>query len=309
MAEFDHGVKMIAASAGRELARLAGVECTAWEPAESTVQMTTEHLADRVFQARRRRERFLVYFEFYTNWDANAPWNLLAKSGQLSEREHLPTVCVVFILKPRGYPEGRRPRGEFRLEALGGTTQMLSLREVALWREEPADWWEQVPWLMALYPLTRHGRQPREAIAHAAEVIERKVAQPIEKADVLFLLDIFGGLAYRGLDVAGIIGRDKMLESRFGRELREEGKQEGRQEGELLRQRANLEKVLRRRFEAAALRPVLERISAVNDLDQLERLFDLALGTASLDEVRAAIPPRVEASEGPATGRRRPRRS
>ena len=45
-----------------------------------------------------------------------APWNLLAKAGLLSQRERLPTVCLVFIFLPRRY---RRQGGQFRLEAAG----------------------------------------------------------------------------------------------------------------------------------------------------------------------------------------------
>src|SRR5262249_25092956 len=78
VAEFDHGIKIIASTTGRQLARVAGVPCQRLEPLESTLQATTEMLADRVFLARRGRERFVVYFEFYTYWDRNAPWDLLA---------------------------------------------------------------------------------------------------------------------------------------------------------------------------------------------------------------------------------------
>jgi hypothetical protein len=49
MAEFDHGVKKIAQTTGRQLARVAGVRCRAWQTLESTLQITTELLADRVF--------------------------------------------------------------------------------------------------------------------------------------------------------------------------------------------------------------------------------------------------------------------
>lgn len=107
MAEFDHGVKIIASTAGRQLARLAGVECQQWAPLESTLPATTELLADRAFQARQGRRAFVVYFEFYTTWDRDAPWDMLAKAGLLSRHTRLPTVCLVFIFRPRGY----RPQG------------------------------------------------------------------------------------------------------------------------------------------------------------------------------------------------------
>src|SRR5947209_7984482 len=112
MPEFDHGIKMIAETTGRQLARLAGVTCRRWQPLESTLQVTTELLADRVFRAQQGRKRFVVYFEFYTTWDADAPWQMLAKSGLLSERERLPTLCIAVVLRKAGF---RSPGGQLRL--------------------------------------------------------------------------------------------------------------------------------------------------------------------------------------------------
>jgi hypothetical protein len=73
MPESDHGIKEIADAAGRQLARVAGLECSGWAPLESTLPATTELLADRVFRARRGRDRFAVCFEFYTRWQRDAP--------------------------------------------------------------------------------------------------------------------------------------------------------------------------------------------------------------------------------------------
>src|SRR6266446_1899288 len=103
MAEFDHGVKQITDTTARELARVARLECDHLQPVESTLPTTTELLADRAFRARRGRERFVVYYEFYTRWHRNAPWDMLAKAGLLSQRERLPTVRLAFVLRPRGF--------------------------------------------------------------------------------------------------------------------------------------------------------------------------------------------------------------
>src|SRR5947209_20593613 len=100
MAEFDHGIKQITDTTARELARVAGLTCERLTPLEGSLPATTELLADRAFRARQRRERFVIYFEFYTRWDRHAPWDMLAKSGLLSQRLRLPTVCLAFILLP-----------------------------------------------------------------------------------------------------------------------------------------------------------------------------------------------------------------
>lgn len=279
MAEFDHGIKTIAETTGRQIARLAGVECQRWRPLESTLQTTTELLADRVFLAQQGRQRFVVYFEFYTKWDRNAPWDMLAKSGLLSRREKRPTLCIAVVLRRQGF---RSAEGQLRLEAAGGPTQQLWFREVCLWELTPESWWEDEPGLMALYPLCGHGRPPREAITHAVQAIERKVSAAGQRADALALLEIFGGLAFPRLDVERIIGSEKMIESKMLRRIR--------REGELLRQRAAILQVLRTRFGAGSDAEFAAPLDAIDDMAQLEPLLDRAVTCRNLNAFRAALP-------------------
>jgi hypothetical protein len=44
----------------------------------------------------------LLGFEFFTYWSRNPPCDMLATSGLLSQREHLPTICLGFVLLRRG---------------------------------------------------------------------------------------------------------------------------------------------------------------------------------------------------------------
>jgi hypothetical protein len=278
MPEFDHGIKMIAETTGRQLAQVAGVTCTRWRPLESTLQATTERLADRVFQGNKGREKFVVYFEFFTHWHKDACWSMLGKSGLLSEREQLPTISIAVILLPRGY---KPQQGQIRLEAAGGPTQQLWFREVCLWTRKPEPWWEGEPGLMALYPLCQHGEQPRRAVQHASEVIERTVVGDIERADGLALLSIFSGLAYPRLDVNGIIGRTMMKESRLFREAREEGQVEAR--------RADIVDLLRARFGETRVAQQEAIVNTFEDLGLLRRLVVLAGTCSDPDEFRAGL--------------------
>ncbi len=182
MQDFDHGFKEVAQHAGRELARLADVECDHLRPLSGEVQATTERLADLAFQARHERERFVVYFEAYARWNRRAPLNLLAKSGLLAERERLPVLPIVFILRRRGY---RSQNGRLELNVGGKVTQLLLFHEVPLWEVEPQPWWENAPALMPLYPLCRHGRRPRAAIVHATQVIEQRLVGDMQRTDAL----------------------------------------------------------------------------------------------------------------------------
>jgi hypothetical protein len=217
-------------------------------------------------------------FEFYTRWERDAPWDMLAKSSLLARRVHLPVVCIAIVFTPRGY---RPLNGTFRLEAAGGPTQQLWLREVCLWQTRPETWWEDQPGLRALYPLCQHGMQPRAAIEHAAEVIERKVTRPGSKSVALALLSIFGEGAFPALDVERIIGSEKMKESKMLRRAR--------QEAELILQRANILRVLRARFGATAATEFTATLDDMDELARLEPLLDLAATCRDVADFRAGL--------------------
>ena len=204
---------------------------------------------------------------------------MLGKSGLLSEREELPTVSIAVILLPRGYTP---QNGQILLEAAGGPTQQLWFREVCLWTTKPESWWETEPGLMALYPLCQHGEEPRRAVEHASEVIERTVAGDIERADGLALLGIFGRLAFPRLDVAGIIGRERMRESRFAREMRAEG--------ELVKARAYILAELRHRFGEAAVSRVAGTVNSIEDITLMDSLHQQAMTCSAFEEFVAQLP-------------------
>jgi hypothetical protein len=278
MAEFDHDIKLITNTTGRELARVAGVACSRLQPLESSLPATMELLADRVFRASRGRERFVLYFEFYTRWDRNAPWDMLAKSGLLSRREHLPTVGLAFIFQRRGF---RSVNGQLQLEVGGRPTQHLWFQEVPLWQQVPEAWWESVPGLMTLYPLCQHQRRPRDAITHAAGQIEAHTAEGPDRADFLAFLSVFGQLAFPRLDIETIIGSEKMKESPFLRKIMDRGQMEAK--------RADILAILRRRFGAAADGSLVVRLDECTDLDRLTELVGMALDCGTLDEFRRAL--------------------
>src|SRR4051794_38028762 len=102
MPDYDRGFKITAHYSSQALCRLGRTACDNLEPIGDVVQ-TTERLAARAFRARHGDERFVVYFEAFTRWSDDAPWNILAKSSLLSERERLPTRTLVFILTPERY--------------------------------------------------------------------------------------------------------------------------------------------------------------------------------------------------------------
>ena len=269
----DAGFKIAARVSGRQLAAMAGVPCDWWVPAVSEVQ-TTERLADRVFQARRGQHRFLVYMEAYTYWNAAAPWSILSKSGLLSERERLPTVSLVYILRPRRYrPQG----GQFRLAVDDEQTQQVWFREVCLWQVEPQPWWDEAPGLMALSPLCRQEWAPQEVLGHAAEAIAAHTPDTVQRADLLTTLGIFGKLRYPAIDVFHLIGRQEMKESRFFQEIQEEARVETA--------RRYILDELEARFGSPGPE-VATALNAITDSERLNRLHQLALQCTGLKQFR-----------------------
>jgi hypothetical protein len=294
MPSYDRGFKIAAHASGRRLAGLGKVVSTAWRPIVSEVQ-AVERLADRAFRAARGRERFVVYMEAYTYWEEGARWSVLAKSGLLSERERLPTVSLIFYLRPERY----RPLGDsFRLEALGGPTQEVWPREVRLWEEVPDASWENEPGLMALYPLCRHSKTPRQAVVHAAAAIGRAVAGARPRADLLTVLGIFGRLAYPELDTFALIGREQMKESPAYQEIMDEGRVEER--------RADIRINLEERFGRAAAEQVRADVQSIEDRARLERLLRLSVRCPDLDAFREALRAEMPSRRAPGrTPRRR----
>jgi hypothetical protein len=282
MPAIDHGFKLIARLAGRELARVAGIECQEWEPVESTIQATTERLADRAFRAKRGQELFIVYMEFVTEWSDDLLWNLNAKSALIAERERQPALTVVFILRKAGY---RPHNGTWRLAVGGEPTQQMWFHEIALWEIEPEPWWEQVPGLMTLYPVCKHRRPPAVAARHVLEVIRRRVPQPLQQADLLVFLTVFGAAATPPLDIMNLIGKqhmnDLMQASPFFREALQEAEMRG--------ERKAILKVLEDRLGKASVRQVTEALSAVDDPIKLERLLQVALHCDAIDDFRKAL--------------------
>jgi predicted transposase YdaD len=137
---------------------------------------------------------------------------------------------------------------------------------------------------MALYPLCRHGRPPREALTYAATAIRAATPDTIRRADLLTTLAIFGKLAYRRLDVADLIGREQMKESALYEEIKDEGRIETGQ--------AFVLKALEARFGREAAARFADAVRRVTKLEKLGRLLTLASRCTTAEEFQKALRPR-----------------
>lgn len=160
-------------------------------------------------------------------------------------------------------------------------------KEVRLWQQKPEAWWEDEPGLMALYPQCDHGRRPRDAISHAADVIESRMADVPERGTFLMLLGIFGRLGHPELDARQIIGVEKMKEPKFYQEIM--------QEGELARLRKNILRALRVRMKAEPPADLASAVEAIDDVGRLEGPFDVSATCENFSAFREALAVQEEA--------------
>ena len=187
----------------------------------------------------------------------------------------LPTVSVVYILRPRGYrPQG----GQFRLAVEDGPTQQVWFREIRLWEMTPEPGWDQVPGLMALSPLCHQQRGPQDVLTHAVEAIVSQTPDAIQRGGLLTTLAIFGKLAFPHIDAAGLIGKKPMKESKVILQFQEEARVEA--------QRKDTLQVLEIKFGARAVTEFASSLDSVNDSERLSHLHRLAVQASSLKQFR-----------------------
>jgi hypothetical protein len=281
MPALDHGFKEIAQHAGRALARIAGLECEGWSPVESTLQATTERLADRAFRTRVEGVACVAYMEFITEWDVDDLWSIHSKAGLLSERERLPTLCLLFVLQKKGFVS---QNGIWQLRVGKTVTQALSFVELCLWKIKPEEWWREESYLLPLLPLCSHKGSDREVIEEAVEAIQDVSRSAAQRSDLLALLAIFGEAASPGLGVTEMIGRNLITESKLFQEVAADSFLEG--------QRASIVELLSERFSDQPLTELQNILSGIKDRERLSELLRTTQRVKSLDEFRKHLKPK-----------------
>lgn len=270
VADLAAGFKIIASSSGQALTQLAGLVCQNWSPLPAD--------DGTAFRVTSGEDVFIVHMEAFTRWDERALWKMLARTGELSERERMPTLCILFALLPAGYePQG----GQFRLSVGGNPTQALWFREVRLWELAPEPWWDMFPGIMALYPLSRHQLAAEQALTAAAERIRKHEKDPRTRASLNTLLALLTKMRYPDVDVLDIIGRERMQDSPLYQELLAEGS--------ALQCRENIAQVVQLRFGDREARQCKKLLAGINDIDRLKDLHRQAVVTRRFEQFKALL--------------------
>ena len=115
----------------------------------------------------------------------------------------------------------------------------------------------------------------------AAEAITAATTDSVTRADLLTTLAIFGRLAYRRLDVVGLVGREQMKESPLYEEIKDEGRIETLQ--------AAVVEALEVRFGAESSTELSDAVHRVSKPAKLSRLHRLAIQCDSIEEFEKAL--------------------
>jgi len=272
VADWAAGFKIIATHAGQALTQLAGLVCQQLEP------LPDQGNGPLVFRAQENEQNFIATLEGFLHWDERVLWSMLARSSALSERERLPTLCLLYILFPGSY---RPLGGQFRLRVGANPTQALWFREVCLWDLKPEPWWEMFPGLMTMFPLSGHRLEPAAAITLAAERIHRYAKEPKLRADFQTLMALLAKMRHPDLDVVGIIGKERMKESPLYDDLLAEGA--------LLQCRDDVVRIIQLRFGDKEAKQCKKTLQGIDDLDRMHELLEHAVVAKRYEQFRREV--------------------
>jgi len=230
---------------------------------------------------------FVVVNEIQLRHDPNMPARMRAYAGLAHERYGVPVYPVlVNILPPAA---GVNIPTCFESEFLGLVARQ-DYRVVNLWEVEAKRVLElELLPLLPFVPVLRGGQD----IPLLRRAVTRLRAEPA-LSELEPLLAFFASFVLETEFVQQIMRWDMLVlrESPWYQEILEEGREQGLETA----RREDLLRVLVRRFGElpAEVEEALQRLG----LDQLERLFDLALDAATLEEFRAHLPPATAESDG-----------
>ncbi len=242
---------------------------------------------------------FVVVNEIQLRYDPLMPRRMRAYAGLAHERYGVPVYPVLVNVLPP--PAGTDIPTRFESEFLGLVSRQ-DYRVINLWEVEAQQVLEaELLPLLPFVPVLRGGQD----LLVLRRAVTRLRAEPT-LSELEPLLAFFASFVLETEFVQQIMRWDMMIlrESPWYQEILEEGREQGLKEGleQGLEQglkkarREDVQRVLAHRFGAvpAEVEEALQRLA----LEQLERLFDIALEVATLDEFRSHLPPASIETDG-----------
>lgn len=255
-------------------------------------QRLTDKILDVAFASRRA---VLLHVEFVVSGSAHMPERtlgyLLSLSRLLERSEHAGKSfgSVAIHLEARRF---RGDPGRFSLAGELGTRLECSYGVRRLWEEDPAPYLEGDRLeLFPLVPLMRG--DALELLVQSKRRLDRASKGRLSRerrADLLAVMVVLAALRIEsdeGRRALEALWKDvrTMEESEFLNQVLEDGLERGLERGRLEEARTILENLLARRF-GPLEREDLERVRALERVEDLEALIERAALAGSLDEVR-----------------------
>lgn len=238
-------------------------------------------------------EEVILVLESQTRWEGDVPERLFHYTSRLRERYRLGVYPVVLVFRPTGqWVE------EWVMQGLGRQVVRFGFEVIRLWEVEAREVIERG--LKGVYPLLPLMRQAGRGVEEVLEESQRLILEGIEerqaRADAYVALRVLSEIGHPGDLVERILHRREIMsESRFYREILEEGRVAGLQEGMEERLREDVLEVLEVRF--GRVPPGLEeQVRRLRGRKTLEGLHRRAVLVESL-EVFGEELARVEGEE------------
>lgn len=238
---------------------------------------------------------FVVVNEIQLRYDLLMPRRIRAYAGLAHERYGVPVYPVLVNILPP--PAGTDIPTCFESEFLGLVSRQ-DYRVVNLWEVEAGRVLEtELLPLLPFVPVLRGGQD----LPVLRRAVTRLRAEPM-LSELEPLLAFFASFVLETELIQQIMRWDMAVlrESPWYQEILEEGREQGLkvglEQGLEKARREDLQRVLAHRFGEvpAEVEGVLQRL----DLEQLERLFDIALNVATLDGFRSHLPPADSRTDG-----------
>ena len=251
-----------------------------------TEQPTVEtHRTDSLIRVQINGEEALVHHEFQTT-DSNPPMprRMAGYIGRGIEQHGLPIYSNVIYLRPNA---GRTDPGHY-LQERHGYRVLMQYKVIRLSDLDGQQMLDggHAGWL----PFAPLMQRPAgmDAEAWLRQCIHRAQEMPLDetvKANYLADLAMLSGLAYNLETIMTIISEATMYESSVVQYFTEKGIKQGIEQGI----RESIQEVLELRFQPEAVRRLVARLGAIDDVQRLKQLHRAAIQVPSLEAFRPLL--------------------
>ena len=287
MAEFDTIAKHLIHTYPHDFARFAlhqdNLEVLG---VVDTEQPTVEsHRTDSLIRVRIGGEEALVHHEFQTT-DSSPPMprRMAGYIGRGIEQHGLPIYSNVIYLRPDA---GRTDPGHYLQERHGYRVlvQYQVIRLSAIDGQRILDGGH-----VGLLPFAPLMQRPTgvDAEAWLRECVNRAQEVPMDeilKVNYLADLAILSGLVYKSETIMTIMSEETMYESSVVQYFTEKALEQGIEQGI----RESIQEVLELRFQSEAVRRLVGRLGAIDDVPRLKQLFRASIQVPSLEAFRKLL--------------------